>query len=195
MKTDTIKHSFSGRLFKSATCIFGLCLLMFVGAMPLSAQVYSTARGESYGASYGNPYNNAYATQETQHNYNTYQSTVYQPFGTSAPSQGRPAYVSSGVGTYSPISGRRNTDGMPSTGGSNPNNPAIGDVVELPNEPEGETGAPDGFLTPDDPGHQSNQSPVGEAWVMLLFAAVAALVVYIRRRRFSLEDTPETPQR
>jgi hypothetical protein len=30
---------------------------------------------------------------------------------------------------------------------------------------------------------------------MLLFAAVAAAVVYIRRRRFSFEDTPETPQR
>ena len=190
MKTDTIKHSFSGRLFKSATCIFGLCLLMLAGAQSLSAQVYSTAQGASYGGSY----DNRYATQEPQHTYNAYQSTVYKPFGTSAPSQGRPAYVSGSTGSYSPISGRRNTDGMPTTGG-NPNNPAIGDVVELPNEPEGETGAPDGFLTPDDPGHQSNQSPVGEAWVMLFFAAVAALVVYIRRRRFSLEDTPETPQR
>lgn len=189
MKTD-IKHSFSGRLFKSATCIFGLCLLMLAGAQSLSAQVYSTAQGASYGGSY----DNRYATQEPQHTYNAYQSTVYKPFGTSAPSQGRPAYVSGSTGSYSPISGRRNTDGMPTTGG-NPNNPAIGDVVELPNEPEGETGAPDGFLTPDDPGHQSNQSPVGEAWVLLFFAAVAALVVYIRRRRLSLEDTPETPQR
>ena len=187
MKTDTIKHSFSGRILKKATCIFGLCMLMLVGATPISAQVYSTARGESYGASYGNPYNNAYATQETQHNYNAYQSTVYQPFGTSVPSQGRPAYVSGSSSSYSPFSGRRNTDGMPSTGGSNPNNPAIGDVVELPNEPEGETGAPDGFLTPDDPGHQSNQSPVGEAWVMLLFAAVAAAVVFVRQRKAAVK--------
>lgn len=188
MKTHTIKHSFSGRLFKSATCIFGLCLLMFVGAMPLSAQVYSTARGESYGASYGNPYNNAYATQETQHNYNTYQSTVYQPFGTSAPSQGRPAYVSSGVDTYSPISGRRNSSGLPSTGSTTPSNPAIGDVETTINNESG------GLQGGGDPGTQG-PSPVGEAWVMLFFAAVAALVVYIRRRRFSLEDTPETPQR
>ena len=177
MKTDTIKHSFSGRLFKSATCIFGLCLLMFVGAMPLSAQVYSTARGESYGASYGNPYNNAYATQETQHNYNTYQSTVYQPFASSP----------------SIISGRRNSNGVPSTGGGDPTNPDIPD----PNNP-GDGELPENWFDPDhpsDPGHQSNQSPVGEAWVMLLFAAVAAAVVYIRRRRFSLEDTPETSQR
>ena len=46
-----------------------------------------------------------------------------------------------------------------------------------------------------DPGDQSEQSPVGEAWVMLFFAAVAALVVYIRRRRLHVEDIPETSQR
>ena len=40
-----------------------------------------------------------------------------------------------------------------------------------------------------DPGNQSQESPVGEAWVMLFFAAVAALVVYIRRRRLLMEDT------
>lgn len=34
-----------------------------------------------------------------------------------------------------------------------------------------------------DPGEQSPESPVGEAWVMLFFAAVAALVVFVRQRR------------
>jgi hypothetical protein len=34
-----------------------------------------------------------------------------------------------------------------------------------------------------DPGNQSQESPVGEAWVMLFFAAVAALVVFVRQRR------------
>lgn len=34
-----------------------------------------------------------------------------------------------------------------------------------------------------DPGTQSPESPVGEAWVMLFFAAVAALVVFVRQRR------------
>lgn len=32
-------------------------------------------------------------------------------------------------------------------------------------------------------GEQSNQSPVGEPWVMLLFAAVAAVVIAVRRRK------------
>lgn len=32
-------------------------------------------------------------------------------------------------------------------------------------------------------GDQSNQSPVGEPWVMLLFAAVAAIVIAVRRRK------------
>lgn len=180
MKTDTIKHSFSGRLFKSTTCIFGLCLLMFVGAMPLSAQVYSTAQqGNRYGAQ-----------EDIQQSYNSYQSTVYQPFVTTSPSSNYKQVSSSSAfsGGYAPM-GRRNSP----TGGDNSN--VIGGTVTTPNDPAGETGAPDGFLTPDDPGHKSEQSPVGEAWVMLFFAAVAALVVYIRRRRFSLEDTPETPQR
>jgi hypothetical protein len=34
-----------------------------------------------------------------------------------------------------------------------------------------------------DGGEQSNQSPVGEPWVMLLFAAVAAIVMAVRRRK------------
>lgn len=32
-------------------------------------------------------------------------------------------------------------------------------------------------------GEQSNQSPVGEPWVMLLFAAVAAVIMAVRRRK------------
>lgn len=32
-------------------------------------------------------------------------------------------------------------------------------------------------------GEQSNQSPMGEPWVMLLFAAVAAIVMAVRRRK------------
>ena len=44
-----------------------------------------------------------------------------------------------------------------------------------------------------DPGHQSDQSPVGEAWVMLFFAAVAALFIYRRQRRIYPEDTPKIP--
>ena len=133
------------RLFYRALHIVVICILMYVGAMPLSAQVYSTAQrytpydshtNAAYGASYNS---NGYAEQPA---YNSYQSTVYQPFA-SSPSM---------------ISGRRNTDGAPSTGGGNPTNP------NLPND-------------------NSNQSPVGEAWVMLLFAAAAAVVVFVRQRK------------
>ena len=34
-----------------------------------------------------------------------------------------------------------------------------------------------------DPGDQSSQSPIGEPWILLLFAAVAAAVVAWRQRR------------
>ena len=134
MKTDTIKHSFSGRLFKSATCIFGLCLLMFVGAVPLSAQVYSTE-------------------QEPQQSYNTYQPTVYEPFGSSLPSESNPVYSNAqGASDWHSIpSNRRNVGGVQG-----------------------------------DPGDQG-PSPVGEAWVMLLFAAVAAAVVFVRQRKAAVK--------
>ena len=161
------------RLFYRALHIVVICILMSVGAMPLSAQVYSTAQrytpydshtNAAYGASYSS---NDYAEQPA---YNTYQSTVYQPFA-SSPSM---------------VSGRRNTDGAPSTGGDDPTNPDIPD----PNNP-GDGELPEGWLDPDhpsDPGHQSNQSPVGEAWIMLLFAAAAALAIFVRQRKAVLKE-------
>lgn len=134
MKTDTIKHSFLGRILKKATCIFGLCMLMLVGATPVSAQVYSTE-------------------QEPQHSYNAYQPTVYEPFGSSLPSESNPVYSNAQGGSdrNNAPSDRRNLGGI------------------------------------GDPGNQSNQSPVGEAWVMLLFAAVAAAVVFVRQRKAAVK--------
>ena len=135
MKTDTIKHSFLGRILKKATCIFGLCMLMLVGATPISAQVYSTV-------------------QEPQHSYNAYQPTVYEPFGSSLPSESNPVYSNAQGGSdrNNAPSNRRNVGG-----------------VEI------------------DPGNQSELSPVGEAWVMLLFAAVAAAVVFVRQRKAAVK--------
>ena len=156
------------RLFYRALHIVVICILMYVGAMPLSAQVYSTAQrytpydshtNAAYGASYNS---NGYAEQPA---YNSYQSTGYQPFA-SSPSM---------------VSGRRNTGSAPSTGGDDPTNPDIPD----PNNP-GDGELPEGWFDPEhpaDPGDQSEQSPVGEAWVMLLFAAAAAVVVFVRQRR------------
>lgn len=146
------------RLWYRALHTVCVCLFLLLAVAPASAQIYSTAQDHS-----------ANGAMDVQ--YRSYQSTVYQPFA-SSPSM---------------ISGRRNSDGAPSTGGGDPTNPDIPD----PNNP-GDGELPENWFDPDhpsDPGHQSNQSPVGEAWVMLFFAAVAALVVYIRRRRLLMEDT------
>lgn len=137
MKTDTIKHSFSGRLFNKATCIFGLCMLMLVGAAPVSAQVYSTV-------------------QEPQQSYNAYQPTVYEPFTNATPAESGALFSNPSSGDDSNFvpTNRRNSDGGLQGGG--------------------------------DPGTQGG-SPVGEAWVMLLFAAVAAAVVFVRQRKASVK--------
>lgn len=137
MKTDTIKHSFLGRILKKATCIFGLCMLMLVGATPVSAQVYSTV-------------------QEPQHSYNAYQPTVYEPFTNATPAESGALFSNPSSGDDSNFvpTNRRNSDGGLQGGG--------------------------------DPGTQGG-SPVGEAWVMLLFAAVAAAVVFVRQRKAAVK--------
>ena len=118
--------------------------------MPLSAQIFSTAQGNRYETSYPSEYGgmqqSPYATQDAQLNYNAYQSTVYQPFESSVPSDNNPVYSNS-----QGDNDRRNapTNRRNLTGGGDPGNPA----------------------------------PIGEAWVMLFFAAVAALVVFVRQRR------------
>ena len=141
------------RLLYRAMHIVVICI-MLVGAMPLSAQVYSTAKGGRYDVSYpteyGSEQQDAYSAQQTQTNYNAYQSTVYQPFESSAPSDNNPVYSNSQGhdDRHNAPTNRRNTDG---------------------------------FGHPDDP-NKSEHSPVGEAWVLLFFAAVAALVVFVRQR-------------
>ena len=62
---------------------------------------------------------------------------------------------------------------------------------ELPSEsntsfagsnPDGISNRKNGFVTPSDPGDRSEESPVGEPWIMLIFAAVAALTITLRKR-------------
>ena len=124
--------------------------------MPLSAQIFSTAQGNRYETSYPSEYGgmqqSPYATQDAQLNYNAYQSTVYQPFESSVPSDNNPVYSNSqgeNNDRRNAPSDRRNSDELQGGG---------------------------------DPGTQEPTSPVGEAWVMLLFAAAAALVVFVRQR-------------
>lgn len=141
------------RLFYRALHIVVICILMYVGAMPLSAQVYSTAQrytpydsrtNAAYGASYNS---NGYAEQPA---YNSYQSTVYQPFESSLPSDNTPV-CSNGQGEGN-------------------------DRQNAPTNRRNLTGG-------GDPGDQEPTSPVGEAWIMLLFAAAAALAIFIRQRK------------
>ena len=154
MRTDTIKHFFDCTLTARAKHIVWVCIFMWAGIMPLSAQVYSTAKGGRYDASYPTEYNamqqSSYSVQDAQVGYNAYQSTVYQPFESSLPSDNNPVY-SNGQGE----GGRNNAP---------TNRRNLGGV-------EG------------DIGDQSDQFPVGDPWVMLLFAATAALVVFVRQRR------------
>ena len=87
-----------------------------------------------------------------QKSYNAYQSTVYEPFGNTTPSESS----ASSRG----ISGRRNSD-------------YEGDVNL------------DGWGDPTtaNPGDTSDESPIGEPWIMLLFAAAAAVTVAWRKRK------------
>ena len=142
------------RLFYRALHIVVICVLLFVGTMPLSAQIFSTAQGNryetSYPSEYGDMQQSPYATQDAQLNYNAYQSTVYQPFESSVPSDNNPVYSNSQGEDHG---GRRGVSNKQSS---------------FPDRPD----------TPPAEG-----SPVGEAWIMLLFAAAAALAIYIRQRK------------
>ena len=152
MRNEYYLFSAFNRLFYRAVHIVVICILMFAGALPVSAQIYSTAQGTRYEASfpteYGAMQQNAYSAHEAQANYNSYQSTVYQPFESSVPSDNNPVYSNS-----QGDNNRRNapTNRQNLTGGG-------------------------------DAGDQEQSYPVGEAWVMLLFAAAAALVVFVRQR-------------
>ena len=156
MRTDTIKHFFDCTLTARAKHIVWVCIFMWAGIMPLSAQVYSTAKGGRYDASYPTEYNamqqSSYSVQDAQVGYNAYQSTVYQPFESSLPSDNNPVY-GNGQGEGEGNGGRRNVTNRQNS---------------FPDRPD----------TPPAEG-----SPVGEAWVMLLFAAAAALVVFVRQRK------------
>ena len=152
MRNEYYLFSAFNRLFYRAVHIVLICILMFAGALPISAQIYSTAQGTRYEASfpteYGATQQNAYSAHEAQANYNSYQSTVYQPFESSVPSDNNPVYSNSqgdNNDRQNAPTNRRNLGGVQ----GNPGDPA----------------------------------PVGEAWVMLLFAAVAALVVFVRQRK------------
>lgn len=161
MRTDTIKHFFGCTLTARAKHIVWICVFMWAGIMPLSAQVYSTAKGGRYDASYSSEYSttqhSSYSVQDAQVGYNSYQSTVYQPFESSLPSDNNPVYGNE-QGEGEGNGGRRNVTNRQNS---------------FPDRPD----------TPPAEG-----SPVGEAWVMLLFAAAAALAIFVRQRKAVVKE-------
>ena len=132
-------HSFS------AVLTGAFILILFACSMLSYAQTFSST------SSYRVDAKVAPASEQTQR-YSSYQSTVYEPFGNTTPSESSAS--SRGV------SGRRNSD-------------YEGDV-NLDGWGDPTTGTP---------GNTSGESPIGEPWIMLLFAAAAAIVVAWRKRK------------
>lgn len=135
-----------------------VCIFTVIGLSSASAQVYSTAqRSTPYNSysneTYGSLYNSTPDMQQAQPTYNSYQSTVYQPFESSVPSDNNPVYSNS-----QGDNNRRNA-------------------------PTNRRNSDDELQGGGDPYPGELKSPVGEAWVMLFFAATAALVVFIRQRK------------
>lgn len=96
---------------------------------------------------YHSTYINISQGNETNDNfiYQPHQSTIYQPFTISSPCQNT-------SDTPFGIVGRKNS----------PNN--SNDII-----------IPDDFGHLDDPGNRSEQSPIGEPWIMIFFAAILTL--------------------
>ena len=160
------KTHFLGAMMKGA-----ILLIFFVFGVATYAQSYnsqvsyrvngatqSTASAQQW-SSYGVS-NGAYHMAESDcrqvegMGYKSYQSTVYKPFSSSLPS---------GMGSApSRISGRRNSE----------------------DNYEGDVDTDKwGDIETENPGVQGEGSPVGEPFVLLLFAAVAAVVIARRRKQ------------
>ena len=119
--------------------------------VPVEAQVYSTAQ-----------YNAPSST--------LYGGTPYGSFDTEYEAHTEINYQSYRSTIYEPFSNAKPTG--PQRGG------AIGE--EEDDDDNSEDDWVGDFGHPSDP-NQSQNSPVGEAWVLLLFAAVAAIVVYCKQ--------------
>lgn len=63
---------------------------------------------------------------------------------------------------------------------------SVGSLPSSVSERRGAAMEEDDFDSPFDP-NRSDESPVGEAWVLLAFAAAGAGVVYLRRRKAGKE--------
>ena len=107
-------------------------------------------------------YRSVVETDVQQNAYKAYQGAVYEPFNDTPPSE-------SGNGGSRGISGRKNAWGGGGMGDYEEDDPGIRDEDNVPVEEE---------------------TPVGEPFVLLLFAAVAVAVVAWRQRK----PTPALPK-
>ena len=145
--------NFIHRLWYRAERVAVICLMLWL-SVPTQAQVYSTAR---YSTAQTYTYDMPYDAYDAQFGEAQVAPNNYQPYRSTI---------------YEPFSNAKPTG--PQRGG------AIGEE-EDDDDNSGDDWTGD-FGHPSDP-NQSQNSPVGEAWVLLLFAAIAAIVVYCKQRK------------
>ena len=164
-----------GAVLKGAVLLFFFVFGVATYAQSYNSQVSYRVNGAAqssvsaeqwsgYGVS-----NGAYRVAESDYRqmeemgYKSYHSTVYKPFGSSLPS---------GMGNAPRgMSGRRNVEGEDDWGEN--------DWGE-----GGDSWGNDGEDADiNDPQDNSTQSPIGEPWILLLFAAVAAFFIARRKRQ------------
>lgn len=153
-----------------------IMLLFFTLSVSLSAQTFNSSTSyrvdgrvqSSYSAKQAVSSSGSFGTSQWQSTSHTYRQASYIGTTTAEPTQYR-SYSST---VYQPF-----TTGTPSDDGSSGSD---GDDWS-----GGDVDLGDWGDEPDiaDPGNQSSESPVGEPFILLLFAAVAAVVMGVRNRK------------
>ena len=145
--------NFIHRLWYRAERVAVICLLLWL-SVPTQAQVYSTAQ---FSSAQTYTYDMPYDAYDAQFREAQVTPNNYQPYRSTI---------------YEPFSNAKPTG--PQRGG------AIGEEEDDDDDSDDDwTGD---FGHPSDP-NQSPNSPVGDAWVLLLFAVVAAVVVYRKQSK------------
>lgn len=160
MKTQSNTKLFSLRCSGKWLRMMFICVCLLLLAVPLSAQVYSTSKQAQSGYISNSAFrvNSRVVTTSVEASaYTPYQSTIYEPFSSVAPSQ---------------------------RAGRGPGGPAIGDEESLtPDNPNDII--PDDFGNVGDAGHVT--SPIGEPWMLAVFAALLAVFIAIKSKKHKQE--------
>ena len=160
MKTQSNTKLFSLRCSGKWLRMMFICVCLLLLAVPLSAQVYSTSKQAQSGYISNSAFrvNSRVVTTSVEASaYTPYQSTVYEPFTTIVPSQ--------------------------RAGAGRPDDGAIGDASATGNQ--NDLVIPDGFGNLADPGYAT--SPIGEPWMLAIFAALLAVFTAIKSKKHKQE--------